>query len=208
MGWETPIKTGISRCHGSKPNIMNINWMWIIKQNKTKHHTQNACVCVWVVYITKSSLLRMYVYQSSNISTYLSVCSCVCLYVCSCVCLYVCLSVCLFVCLSVRVSPCLSVCLPVCMSVCMSVCLPVCLSVSMSVCIFVFLSVCMSVYLSVYMSVCYFCFCLNLYLSIMCSCSCVHLSNLVSNLTLPGYIDNVVQLATRSNNSHKITRSI
>ena len=45
--------------------------MWIIKQNKTKHHTQNACVYVWVVYITKSSFLRMYVYQSSNLSTYL-----------------------------------------------------------------------------------------------------------------------------------------
>ena len=39
------------------------------KQNKTKHHIQNAYVCVWVVYAREnSSLLRKYVYQSIILS--------------------------------------------------------------------------------------------------------------------------------------------
>ena len=72
MGWETPIKTDISRCHRREINIM---WLLIIKQNKTKHHTQNACVCVWVVYArNKSSLLRMYVYQSISLAIYQAIC--------------------------------------------------------------------------------------------------------------------------------------
>ena len=131
--------------------------MWIIKQNKTKHHTQNACVCVWVVYITKSSLLRMYVYQSSNLSTYLSVCSCVCMYVCSCVCLSVCLFVCLSVCLSLCMYVCLSVYQYVCMhfrfSVCLYVCLYVCmlflllLKPDLSICLNVFLCSCFALQL-------------------------------------------------------------
>ena len=59
------------------------------KQNKTKHHTQHAGVCVWVAYARKNaSLLRMYVYQSISLAIYLSIC------------------------LSVRLSVCLSVCLP------------------------------------------------------------------------------------------------
>ena len=100
--------------------------------HQTKQNTipnMRACVYGFVAHV----------YQSSNLSIYLSVCSCVCLFVCLSVRVSVCSCVCLFVCLFVRVS------------VCLSICLSVCLSVSMSVCLFVFF--CMSVYLSVYMSV-------------------------------------------------------
>ena len=147
--------------------------MWIIKQNKTPYPT---CVreCMGCIYITIIKFVaHVYVYQSSNLSIYLSVCSCVCLYVCSCVCL--------FVCLSVRVSICLSICLSVCLSVCQYVCL--------SVCIFVFLYVCLSVCLYVCMKFLLLLKPVFVHYVLMCSCSCVlvHLSNLVSNLPLVLY---------------------
>ena len=97
---------------------------------QTKQNTiskMRACVCVWVVYAREnSSLLRMYVYQSSNLS----------------------------ICLSVRVSVCLSVFLSVFLFVCQSVCMSVYLSVYMSVCYFCFclnlyLSICLNVFLFV-----------------------------------------------------------
>ena len=115
--------------------------MWIIKQNKTKHHTQHACVSVWVVYITIIKFV-------AHLATYLSMCMSVRVSVCMSVRVSVCSCVCLFVCLSVRVSACSCVCLSIYLYVCLSVYQYVCLSV----CIFVFLYVCLSVCLYICMN--------------------------------------------------------